>query len=88
MAKGETQIMKIIDARNLEPPAPFERVIDALADLAEGEKVMLIINREPMPLYRFLLNNAYEYKTSSFPDGRFEIEIWETLPAAPGAQSE
>ena len=80
--------MKVIDARNLEPPAPFERVIDALSDLAEGEKVMLVINREPMPLYRFLLNNAYEYKTSAFPDGRFEIEIWETLPAAAGNQPE
>ena len=77
--------MKIIDARNLQPPAPFERVIDALADLAVGERVMLIINREPMPLYRFLLNNAYEYKTSSCPDGSFEIEIWETPPGASGA---
>ena len=80
--------MKVIDARNLEPPAPFERVIDALSELTEGERVTLIINREPMPLYRFLLNNAYEYKTNSFPDGRFEIEIWETPPAVSGAQSE
>ena len=80
--------MKIIDARNLEPPLPFERVINALAELAEGERVTLIINREPMPLYRFLMNNAYEYKTSRFPDGHIEIEIWEALPAAPDAQSE
>ena len=80
--------MKIIDARNMEHPEPFERVIAALADLAEGERVMLIINREPKPLYRFLLNNAYEYKMTTFPDGRFEIEIWEAPPAASGAQSE
>ena len=80
--------MKVIDARNMEHPEPFERVIDALSDLSEGERVTLIINREPMPLYRFLLNNAYEYKTTAFPDGRFEIEIWETVPAPAGGQSE
>jgi len=80
--------MKVIDARTMEHPEPFERVIDALSDLAEGEKVMLIINREPMPLYRFLLNNAYEYKTTAFPDGRFEIEIREAQPAKAGGQSE
>ncbi len=79
--------MKVIDARNLEHPEPFERVIDALTDLAEGDRVKLIINREPMPLYRFLLNNAYEYRTAAFPDGRFEIEIWEANPAAPADQS-
>jgi hypothetical protein len=41
-----------------------------------------------MPRYRFRLNNAYEYKTSSFSDGHFEIEIWETPLAAPGVQPE
>ena len=80
--------MRVIDARALEPPGPFERVIDALADLPLGEKVLLIINREPMPLYRFLLNNGYAYKSSPFPDGRFEIEIWETAATAPDAQPE
>ena len=80
--------MKVIDARKLESPAPFERVIDALAELAEGDKVLLVINREPMPLYRFLLNNSYQYKTTPFPDGRFEIEIWETPAAATGTQPE
>jgi len=67
--------MKVIDARDLEPPEPFERVMEALSTLEPGGQVMLILNREPFPLYRVLQLNGYQYKTASFPDGRFEIVI-------------
>ncbi len=73
--------MKIVDARGLHSPEPFERVVDALSELALGDQLKLIINQEPRPLYRFLESNRYAYKAESFPDGRFEIIIWE-LPAA------
>jgi uncharacterized protein (DUF2249 family) len=72
--------MKIIDARGLQSPEPFERVVDALTQLALGDQLKLIIDQEPRPLYRFLERNRYAYKTESFADGRFEIIIWE-LPA-------
>jgi uncharacterized protein (DUF2249 family) len=72
--------MKIVDARGLQQPEPFERVVDALSELALGDQLKLIINQEPRPLYRFLQRNHYAYKTESFADGRFEILIWE-LPA-------
>ena len=69
--------MKIVDARGLQSPEPFERVVDALSELALGDQLKLIINQEPRPLYRFLERNRYAYKAESFPDGRFEIMIWE-----------
>ena len=72
--------MKIVDARGLLPPEPFERVVNALSELGLGEQITLIINQEPRPLYRFLERNRYAYKAESFADGRFEIIIWE-LPA-------
>ena len=72
--------MKIVDARGLQPPEPFERVVAALTELALGDRMKLIIHQEPRPLYRFLERNRYAYKTESFADGRFEILIWE-LPA-------
>lgn len=72
--------MKIVDARGLQHPEPFDRVLDALGELAPGEQLKLIINLEPRPLYRFLERNHYAYKAESFADGRFEITIWE-LPA-------
>lgn len=72
--------MKIIDARGLQHPEPFERVMDALSVLDQGDQLKLIINQEPRPLYRFLERNRYAYQAESFADGRFEILIWE-LPA-------
>ena len=72
--------MKVIDARDLDPPEPFERVMEALSTLEPGGQVMLILNREPFPLYRVLQLNGYQYKATAFPDGRFEIIIAQ-LPA-------
>ena len=72
--------MKIIDARGLQHPEQFERVVDALSELARDDQLKLIINQEPRPLYRFLERNRYAYRAESFADGRFEILIWE-LPA-------
>ena len=42
-----------------------------------GRRVLLILNREPFPLYRVLERNGYAWRTASFPDGRFEILISE-----------
>ena len=64
-----------LDARNLEPPEPFERVMEALCDLEPGDQILLILDREPHPLYRVLERNGYAWKTTSFDDGRFEILI-------------
>ena len=72
--------MKIVDARAMQHPEPFERVVEALTELALGDQMKLIIHQEPRPLYRFLERNRYAFKTESFADGRFEILIWE-LPA-------
>ena len=46
--------MIIVDARGLPPPEPFERVIDALGRMGHDESVRLIVDREPLPLLRFL----------------------------------
>ena len=69
--------MIVIDARELEPPEPFERVMEALSDLAPGDRIKLVLNREPHPLYRVLERNGYAYEPTWFDDGRCEILIWE-----------
>ena len=70
-------VMNVIDARDLEPPEPFERVMEAISVLEPGGQVMLILNREPFPLYRVLQLNGFQYRTTGFPDGHFEIVITE-----------
>ena len=69
--------MQVIDARDLEPPEPFERVMEALTTLEPGGQIPLILTREPFPLYRVLELNGYRYKPTHFPDGRVEILISE-----------
>ena len=67
--------MIVIDAREFEPPEPFERVMEALSELAKDGEILLILNREPWPLYRVLDQNGYQHSAEMFPDGRFEIRI-------------
>lgn len=69
--------MITIDARKLQPPEPFERVVDALQALRPGDEILLLLEREPQPLFRFLSKNNYQYRSVMNKDGEFEIRIWE-----------
>lgn len=66
----------VLDVRGLEPPEPLERVLSALGELGPDERLLMIIDREPRPLYRILERNGYRYQASFDPSGIFEILIW------------
>ena len=66
----------VVDGRNLEPPEPFEQTMEALERLAPGQKVRLLIGREPFPLYRALELNGFSWHTGRTPDGDVEVLIW------------
>jgi len=65
----------VVDARYLEPPEPFVRTMEMLDVIAEGEQMLLLLYREPHPLYKVLLQNGHRYETELLPDGTFEILI-------------
>ena len=65
-----------LDVRGLEPPEPLERVLDALAVLPPGQRLCMIIDREPRPLYGILDNNRFQYQTSLLSDFSYQILIW------------
>ncbi len=67
---------RVIDARGWEPPEPFVATMDTLAVMAPGERLLLILQREPHPLYRALLKQGFRYETEFTADGVFEILIW------------
>jgi hypothetical protein len=54
--------------------------MEALCELEPGGEILLILYREPFPLYRVLERNGYAWRTAMFPDGRFEILIFEPPP--------
>ncbi len=66
---------RIVDARGLEPPLPFERAMDALADLAPGAGFTLLIDRMPHPLLRLLDRDGYQHDIQATDDGALEIGI-------------
>lgn len=67
----------IVDARNMLPPEPLERTLEALDALPPGGTLLLIIPRQPAPLYDMLANNGYCYESRVRPDGAFDILIRE-----------
>jgi len=60
----------------LEPPEPMERVLDAISLMAPGQRLRMVIDREPRPLYRILDNNGFAHETHSRSDYLYEILIW------------
>jgi uncharacterized protein (DUF2249 family) len=66
----------VVDARYLEPPEPFVQTMEMLDTLKPGEKMLLLLFREPHPLYKVLRQNGHAYETELLADGTFEILIW------------
>ena len=65
----------VVDARFMEPPQPFTETMEMLDRLQPGEKMLLLLYREPHPLYRVLRQNGHDYETELTADGTFEILI-------------
>ena len=65
----------VVDARYMEPPEPFTQTMEMLDTLKEGEQMLLLLFREPHPLYNVLRQNGHTWQTELLADGTFEILI-------------
>lgn len=75
----------LLDLRDLAPPEPLERTLDALAGLAPGDRLVLRLRRQPYPLYELLRQMGYRWKVSG-GDGDWHILI--EPESAPERESE
>jgi len=66
---------RTVDARYLEPPQPFVETLEMLATLQPGEEMLLLLFREPHPLYRVLQQNGHRWQTELHADGTFAVRI-------------
>jgi len=64
----------LIDAREMEPPEPMERTLDALATLPAGDRVVLRLTRQPFPLFDLLRRMGYLWEVSG-ADGDYQVLI-------------
>ncbi len=65
----------VIDARGMEPPEPMVRTMEALDQLGPAQKLLVLLPREPYPLYRALELNGFSWQTVCRPDGTVEVLI-------------
>jgi uncharacterized protein (DUF2249 family) len=65
----------LLDVRGLMPPEPLERVMDALDQLTPANRIVMLIDREPVPLYRILERNGYAYRAIAQDSGMYRVEI-------------
>ena len=66
----------ILDVRGLPSPEPLERVLAALSNLMLGDRLKLLIDAEPRPLYSMLDRNDLGHRTEPGAVSGFEVTIW------------
>ena len=66
-----------LDVCALEPPEPLERVLETLDRLHPGQRLRVLIPREPVPLYRILERNGYAHETKAREDFLYEVVVWQ-----------
>jgi uncharacterized protein (DUF2249 family) len=66
----------ILDLRGLRAPEPLERALTALATLRTGERLRLLIDVEPRPLYPMLDRNDLCHHAEPGMGSGYEVTIW------------
>ena len=70
-----------LDVRGMSPPEPLEKVMAVVGDFAPGDLLTLVIDCEPIPLYRILERNGYGWRAEPGKESLREITIWLKDPA-------
>lgn len=65
----------VIDGRELQPPEPLEKTLEALDHLPDGDELLLLLYCQPQPLFNILRNNGYAWTDTLLPEGTREIRI-------------
>lgn len=65
-----------LDVRGLQPPEPLERVMHALGTLEPDHQLLIVIDREPFPLYGLLIEKGFEFIGEAIAPRHHEIRVW------------
>ena len=72
MVEGEI----ICDVQNLPAPEPMQKIMDAVANLGEGEYVRMLHRMEPYPLYSVLDDMEFDHLLYLDGEAPYEIMIY------------
>lgn len=65
----------VIDARQMQPPEPLHKTLEALDVLAPGDELQLLLYCHPTPLFQALRNNGFVWQEDIEADGTHRIRI-------------
>lgn len=75
--------VRLLDVGGMEPPQPMQHILEALDTLGSDERLRVLIDRDPIPLYQVLRRYGFAHRTT--PQGaRYEVLIWQ-VPDGGGA---
>lgn len=66
---------RIIDGRDMLPPEPLEATLAALNGLPADDEVVLLLYRQPHPLFGILRNEGCVWNETVLADGTLEFRI-------------
>jgi uncharacterized protein (DUF2249 family) len=69
----------VIDGREMQPPEPMEKTLEALDTLAVGDELLLLLYCQPYPLFSMLSKSGYVWSDDVRADGTREIRIHKRL---------
>lgn len=72
---------RLLDVTGLPPPEPAERVRAVLAALPAGDRLRVLLDREPVLLYPWLAEHDFEWQGRAGPGPVFEVVIWRAPPS-------
>jgi uncharacterized protein (DUF2249 family) len=72
---GELTPFLVVDGREMQPPEPLEKTLEALDRLPPEGELLVLLYCHPNPLFNILRNNGYVWQEDITADGTHEIRI-------------
>lgn len=66
---------RLLDVRGLPAPEPLELCLQALDELGPTQRLQLLIDREPHPLYTMLARAGFQH-SCAFESPHYRVTIW------------
>lgn len=84
---GMGSMIVSLDLRQLPPPEPMERILDALNALAPGARLRALTPMRPAPLLPMLEQAGFTFHIEDAAQGHAVVTIWrrDDVPAAEGS---
>lgn len=65
-----------LDVRGMSPPEPLEHALEAIFTLEAGQRLRMLIDREPYPLYQMIERDGYLHESEFTESQHYLITIW------------